>query len=104
MNERDLTKLPKWAQLEIERLRRDNDDYAARFKLVGGETESNIEIGDMMDSFCVGERSRVKFKLPNGYIECHFNHDRDAVDIYAHHSLIIEPRASNTCRVRDGGR
>lgn len=105
MKERDITKLPKWAQIEISRLQRDVKWY-----------KDKLEAGpDNSDTFAdpygravrpLGKGPRIAFVgLPGDRQTIIARLDRDTdnepyLEIRGLNSLQIQPRASNVVHIR----
>ena len=82
--ERDITKLPRWAQHEIERLRANADHYQRKFE----EAEKNMLKRGLLD---IGNGKRIDWLLRvDGEIE---------ISAYDGEVQIL-PRASNSITIR----
>jgi hypothetical protein len=110
--EHDVTKLPKWAQDEISRLKANLHDAQKRMNTMIGAnsiTKSNVMLPyfqqDMQDQY-LPRNQRVQFLMPHpwaerrpGYIEVR-HHGEDLLDIHASQPIWIEPGASNCLQIR----
>lgn len=107
---KDITKLPKWAQDEIARLRSDLAYTEKRLTAVTGERPTNIEV----DSFgamtgkqrkFLDNHSRLKFILKNGSeVHVSLSGDGKHIEIYGHGgagALAVYPRAANSVHLKN---
>lgn len=96
VKERDETKLPRWAQMELRRLRDDLAD--AQHRLTVGP-ESLVRADPYSDApRPLGDDTTVEFTLPGGKIRVRM--EGDALDVHGGDSLAIWPRSSNGVRIR----
>lgn len=108
--EHDVSKLPKWAQSEMQRLEANLRRAEKRMvEMVGGKPDhfSNVLLpyyrGDMHDQYLPKDQL-VHFLLPHPWAESRPGHigvrhlrERDAIDIQGSQGINIEPTASNCC-------
>lgn len=109
-NEHDETKLPKWAQTELSRLRADLRHFSARlYEMVSGGGESNVILpyflSDLKDQ-ALPKDTRVQFKLPysrrptdGGYVEVRHN-QHGFIEIHGSHPIDVEPTSGNAINVK----
>lgn len=93
----DETRLPKWAQQELGRLRRDLAAATSQINQLTGKEPSPITYRVMMEEPTnIPIRSTVEFKLSeiNSRISCRIN-QYGWLDVSGDDSLCIQPRASN---------
>lgn len=105
----DITKLPQWAQREIERLRADYLDVNTKMSQIVGETPSNVEV-DYNRKYRHKDHPRlflpevydVRYTIPGGVIETRIVDG--AVRIWGNgersSGFIIVPNCSNVVEVR----
>lgn len=98
----DVTKLPKWAQREIERLGRDVEYWKA--KATAGPDNSDTFIAQHPVDTPLGDSPRIRFVLPNGgRIEAHIVEDHLQVRSEGSSgALHVVPSAANSIRLRLG--
>lgn len=110
---RDVTKLPKWAQDEIFRLKSNLHMSDSRLAyMVGGkfnEDLSNVMLPyfkmDMVDQYLPKDQ-RVQFQIPHPWVEARPGYievrhvDEHSIDIHGSQPIWIEPGASNCCVIR----
>jgi hypothetical protein len=99
----DRSKLPKWAQQDLERLERDLAH--AQNKLTAGPEDSNTFADPYADAprplgkgaiieFSLGERSRIRTRIEH-------DHKGNAyVEVNGDDLLTVEPRSGNAIRIR----
>lgn len=103
--ERDITKLPKWAQSELRRLERDL--ASARETLAAGPEDSNTfadpystrrPLGaDPTILFVLGERDEIRVRVDRD------SHGRAYLDVNASSGrLMVHPRSSNGIELYSG--
>ena len=98
-----ISRLPKWAQNEVSRLRADVEYYKKQLAAVVGETKTIIEVDppysreDHPRKY-LPERAQIEFTLPSGKITVSL---RDSlVHLYTDHGRIaLYPVASNVAYV-----
>jgi hypothetical protein len=99
------TKLPQWAQQEISLLKSNLAYLQGKYDQVVGNVASAVTVvGYTEPDRGLPERSCVRFELPNGYVECQLNADKDAVVVHSNNFLEVLPRASNSLYLKDGAR
>lgn len=97
----DITKLPKWAQTEIERLQADLDYYREKLRQVGdGDTEVWVRSHAIGEHEPLPRGTHIIFKLPNGGTEV--SAVGETLELYGRSggSLAVLPRSSNVAWVR----
>jgi len=100
--ERDINKLPKWAQQKIERL--ENDLAYAKERLTAGPENSNTFADPYGDPRPLGEGTAIEFHL-GGADDRHKRirvriTERGWLDINGGDMLIVRPNASNSIEVK----
>ena len=104
MENRDTSKLPKWAQLEIERLQRNAEHYQRERRAIDAG-ESNVLVVDYANgNINLPPNSTIRFVMgpgENEYIEAGVNHyHKNAIYINSGTgSLYVRPVASNALTV-----
>lgn len=95
----DRTRLPKWAQREIERL--ENDLASANRKLAEGPEDSDTFADPYSDTpRPLGKGTSVEFRLgPEIADKIHVRIERGKVNVYGGDYLRIYPQASNVINV-----
>lgn len=102
MSTEQFAKLPKWAQTEFARLKRENDDLNSRIKDILGEEKSRIFIEhDMRGTHTqyIPNRERVFFEMPEGTVQVYFANGGRTLTIQGDSSLIALSQSSNTIRI-----
>jgi hypothetical protein len=100
MAEHDLSKLPKWAQQEISRLRA-NEKHLRR-RIEAGPEDSNVFAEPYSDSPTpLGKDTTIEFRFGDGWHQ-KFKVDLvgEYLEIYGGNTLQVEPQASNVVRIR----
>jgi hypothetical protein len=109
----DITKLPQWAQREIERLRRDLAQMETDIAMIVGATPSAVEV-DPERNYRSKEQPRlflpatysVRFNLVGGEVDVRLKDG--AVEIYGNSQgslgdFVVVPQISNVIAVRFEG-
>lgn len=97
----NLDKLPKWARMEIERLRRDLEYNKEKLRLAYSKDGSRIKICGFSDpDIPIGDRETIQFQTDRGRIDVSLRRDRDDKDFQIYVSscngpISIIPNASN---------
>jgi hypothetical protein len=102
-NDHDYSKLPKWAQQEIESLQRSEAELLAEYRIALGTVDSNTKLVDYVRGDTnIPDRSTVKFVMPDGgEIEVHrCKDDENAIEVRGvprkrNGSLVVRPRVTN---------
>lgn len=100
-------KLPKWAQQELVHLRRREEELMARIETRAGSADTNVWVranaGANMGLEPVGRDEQVIFALPgssgpqpNNYVEVRLLSDGALNVRYAHGTIVLRPRVSNS--------
>ena len=100
--QRDISKLPKWAQAELLRLESDVDYWKAR--ATEGPEDSDTFIHSYLDPTPIGKGPIVRFQLTGDdqfRDAIQVRRDGDAIYVSGGDTLQVEPRASNVVKVRN---
>jgi hypothetical protein len=98
----DISKLPKWARYEIERLR--SDLATAQKKIAemtpGSGADTDVFILSGIDLIPLPRRTQIRFMLRDGAVDCGMNSNHpDQVHVYVNtrnfNEAVIRPRAAN---------
>lgn len=103
----ELSRLPKWAQSEITRLRSNLASSEAKLAAAIGATKSLVEVDPhrQLDPgrarLFLPDNAVVRFSLPAGFVEAHIERDRLIVSAQglAHGEFIVRPIVSNSIAV-----
>lgn len=98
---KDRTKLPKWAQSEIERLER-NVEYWQKRATAGPEDSDTFarNVGNEADDTPLGRERMIRFQMGSEWWQYIDVRKEDArLVIQANAMIKILPAASNSCRV-----
>ena len=93
----DINKLPKWARIELEKLRADNKSYQLELVQVRGESETNVHRINLLEAQPLPKDSIIEFKLDKGTVT--LRHDAyGELDITTSSGFdtVISPKASNS--------
>lgn len=91
--ERDVSKLPKWAQQELEMLRK-NLAYWQKRALAGPDDSNTVLEPYAKGGRPLGTDVTVRFLLPNGWIDARTEDGR--VLVRSSHQLVTLPHVTNT--------
>lgn len=95
----DLTKLPKWAQQEIDRLQRNVEHWKA--KATAGPDTSDTWIEHHAGRTPLGTNVHVVFTLPGGHELMAYREGHELrVSGDGHNAIAVVPQASNVVKVR----
>ncbi len=102
ITDEQLAKLPKYARMEITRLRRDNESY--REKLTAGPENSDTFVDSYDNTRPLGTGERIKFVLSrreDGRVEEYVDAriDEGRVRISTNKFMIVRPCSSNVIEV-----
>jgi len=100
MSKEDLSKLPKWARHEIEKLRANVEWYKEKANQVQGKSETNVFLSNGVDdAIPLPKDSRIIFATDNKkrqYEQLHVQILDEGIEIHGSDTLKITPHASNT--------
>lgn len=104
---RNYQRLPVWAQQEMAKLRQDAELTRERAEIAegNGPDESPVVVTNYrsdLDEMKLNVRDRVKFLMPNGYVEVCYRVDPRMgpyVEVATEGRMSIQPQASNVLRV-----
>ena len=92
--EQRIKKLPKWAQMYIGKLQRDNAALRAeRGKIADGDAKITFWV-NFDEDHGIPDRARVVFQANDGTIDLKLRDGK--VQVHASYTLIIEPASSNS--------
>ena len=98
IEERDLTKLPKWASQEIERLQ-SNLAYVHGL-LEAGPEDSRVFAEPYSDHpRPLGKDAHIEFR-PTPDTKLKVAIEKDGIEVYGGDSLMVYPRSSNVVRIK----
>ena len=105
----DLSKLPKWAQDAFRHMQAENLRLEQELKQLRYNTTSRIQYGEGLGEYhFIPEGAHIRFELDTPYngksimrqVEVRIGEDPDYLDIQGYDTLLIEPRAANSLRIR----
>jgi hypothetical protein len=106
--DRDYSKLPKWAQSELTKLKADVRYWKGK-ATVGPEdsdTFAGSNYSDEQDAKPLGKSERIYFKLKDGEVEVYTDPSGEFVHVRSaggfHDALIIQPMSANAAKVKNG--
>lgn len=92
------SKLPRWAQMEIDKLKSDCVYYKERAEQIAGDKETNVSIDHGLDHLIpLPHNSRIRFNIDDDQYVI-VKHDKDRLEVYnslGNKSMVIKPNASN---------
>jgi ABC-type uncharacterized transport system fused permease/ATPase subunit len=94
-------RLPKWAQLEINRLKNYTQSIEKQLRQEKGEEETNTFVRVVMDKYPMAKNAQIEFHTPDekGFVEVRVN-SHGKIDIQGDSrmgkTMVIMPRASNS--------
>lgn len=93
-------KLPKWAQMEINRLNADLKAEQETLAAINGDPAVMPVVSwhHLMQEHPLPDHCSVRMNLPKGHVE--FQIIDDYVRVSCYHNLIVMPSASNTVHLR----
>lgn len=99
----DMSKLPKWVQAEIKRLKADIEYYKQKAYQASGKEETNVFILEGTDVIPLPKDSRIMFKVNSDdriyeQIEVHIVGE-ETIEVRSAKCLKIIPRVSNSIYV-----
>ena len=99
----DISKLPKWAQKELEKLRRDLASCQATLRQFEGKEESNVYIVNGCALSPLPADSTIEFHISKGKVKFHINHKADTLEVYCFSNeghMVLKPHFSNTFSIK----
>jgi hypothetical protein len=100
-------KLPSWVRSTLLELRNNLAEQRGIVAIAREEANSNGCTGKVVadgllssKGFPLHDRARVRFLLPNGYVDVMLRDNGTILDINSSSSMLIEPRACNCAYVR----
>ena len=92
--QQDESKLPKWAQIELNRLRRDVENYRAQIEQMDTNAQSNVTWSTGLDDeHTLPTNARITFHTENGRIMAYLY--KDQLEINGSYAVVVSPKASN---------
>ncbi len=98
---RRFSKLPKWAQIEIEHLRANAARASQELKeALGGPDDSNCRVRDYLeDDKNLPRHALIEFDIGKSRITARVGRDDDVLYISGDRAISIEPRAANVVTI-----
>lgn len=100
-------KLPAWVRSTLLELRNKVTEQATTIAMARSEAQESGCTGKVIaDSlisnkgFPLHDRARVRFSLPNGYVDVMLRENGTLLDINGSQAMLVAPRASNCAYVR----
>lgn len=98
----DVSKLPKWAQWEIERLSRDLEYQTEKARTFFGGEKSRVRLEHFpqpLEECFIPSNTSVAFQLADGWVRCHLDQD-GTLCVSGDDAISLRPRAANLVWVR----